>query len=156
MTQLTFGCDETEHNDQGDQRQCNRSSGIPFRLPGLENSGGKTRNTQQFDGSKFVHDLHSHQGDPRTDGWQGNRQGNATEGLPRPNAEASAGFKLAATTDGEAFGAQQKHVGISTERHHGDAPADAVDEKSAATAQVDQRGREQISGGCQGDQLGDA
>ena len=37
-------------------------------------------------------------------------------------------------------GAQQKHVGYVLRRHHGDAPADAVDEKSAATAQVDQRG----------------
>ena len=154
--QATFPHHQAQHDHQRDQSQADGGGGITVRLPGVQDAGRQAGDPQQLHSPQLVDDLHSHQGHTGTDRGHGDGQRHAPEGGPGTNAHAAAGLQLASAAHAKTFRAQQKHVGVGGEGHHGDAPAQTMNAPTGAAAQIHQGGGQQISGGCQGDQLGDA
>jgi hypothetical protein len=92
-----------------------------------------------LDGSKFVDHLHSHQGDSGSDGRESHRESNASKAFPWPNAQASAGFKLTASADAEAFSAEKENVGVRAQSHHHHPPAQTMNSDPMDAAQINKR-----------------
>ena len=109
-------------------------------MPRFEDACGEAWNSEELDSTEFIHNFHPHQGDTGPDRGKSDRQGNATEGRPGADPQASTRLKLTTAADGEIFCAQQKHVGVGRQGHDSDAPTHAMNRPAVTTPQIDQRG----------------
>jgi hypothetical protein len=107
-----------------------------------------------LDGAKFVDDLHAHQGDSGSDGRESHRESDASKAFPWANAQATAGFKLTAPADAEAFSAEKENVGVSAQRHDQHPPAQTMNSDPMDAAQINERCSQQVRRAGEWEQLG--
>ena len=124
-------------------------------MPALQNRRRQGRHPQQLHGAELIDHFHGPQGHPRRHCRQGQGQGHPQETAPGPHRQGAAHLLLAGATAAKGFAAQQHHIAVGAQGQDCNGPAKTANPQARAAAEVDQGSGQQVTGGGQGEQLGE-